>query len=137
MNATDYRVGNWVKRPVSVEDFYISPLVPDQIKALQVDKTVLFSKPDDKADSNIPLQQLRGIDLTEEWLEKFGFVNLGSERAPVWQKVTPGKPSFDLKKRDDGALCATTSKHAGIPVTHVHQLQNLYFELTGEDFVVA
>jgi hypothetical protein len=109
--------------------------VPDQIKAIQVDKTVLFSKPDDKTDSNIPLRQLRGIELTEEWLKKFGFLNVGSERTHVWQKVTQGKPNFDLKTRDDGALCAFTSKHSGIPVTHVHQLQNMYFELTGEEIV--
>jgi hypothetical protein len=135
MQSSDYRIGNWVKRPLSVEDFYISPLVPDQIKAIQVDKTVLFSKPDDKTDSNIPLRQLRGIELTEEWLKKFGFLNVGSERTHVWQKVTQGKPNFDLKTRDDGALCAFTSKHSGIPVTHVHQLQNMYFELTGEEIV--
>lgn len=136
MEASDYRIGNWVKRPLSVEDFYISPLVPDQIKAIQVDKTVLFSKPDDKADSNIPLTQLRGIELTEEWLSKFGFVNVGKGEIPAWQKMMPGKPDFDLKKRDDGALCAVTLKHRGIPVTHVHQLQNMYFELTGEEIQI-
>jgi hypothetical protein len=137
MEASEYRVGNWVKRPLLVEDFYISPLVADQIKALQLNKTVLFSRPDDKESSNVPLLQLRGIELTEEWLLKFGFVQTGEGSVMGWQKITPGKPTFDLIKRDDGALCATTVKHRGVPVTHVHQLQNLYFELTGADFSAA
>jgi hypothetical protein len=135
MEASDYRVGNWVKRPLSVEDFYISPLIPDQIKALQVDKTALFSKPEDKGSSNIPLQQLRGIELTEEWLVKLGFVkNAKVNDDSAWQKIAVGKPTFDLQRRADGALCAVSIKHPGIPVTHVHQLQNFYFELTGVDF---
>ena len=80
-------------------------------------------------------ERVKGIILTEEWLLRFGFEddrdNLMILRKDVFEFY------FDTKDRDgvrlyekwDGNfLCGN--------IECVHQLQNLYFALTGEELVV-
>jgi len=73
--------------------------------------------------------ELQGIELTEEWLVKFG----------NWDITEEGLLSYDLKYdeqleewlfyvynlRGDKINCAM--------IKYVHQLQNLYFALTGKE----
>ncbi len=63
------------------------------------------------------------IPLTEEWLVKFGFKKLRDElytqnNIEVWHK-------------DSGFY--HTEMNVGLNLDYVHQLQNLYFALTGEE----
>lgn len=67
----------------------------------------------------------RPIPLTEEWLLKLGF-----EVETGWYKnFTPCGKGF-LWKEGYVIFCGTTVE---APILHVHQLQNLYFALTGEE----
>lgn len=82
------------------------------------------------------------IPLTEEWLLKFGFKKWGNDDSPRtisyefkgWS-VFPPNSFCDFKngfgfmwyKKDDNI------ESARVVIKHVHQLQNLYFVLTGED----
>ena len=61
------------------------------------------------------------IPLTEEWLLKFGF----RESNKYLFKYKLG-----LKKRGDNYF------YDNISIKHVHQLQNLYFALTGEELTL-
>jgi hypothetical protein len=76
------------------------------------------------------LKDLDPIPLTEEWMLKAGFQKV------VWEDN--GKPYCTLWKHDhehmpfldtDFALDGTNSK----PMAYVHQLQNLFFALTGDE----
>ena len=80
------------------------------------------------------------IPLTEEWLVKFGFIRQGGRK--MWVK---DKLCIDLKElpnirgeflegwyiglKDLGNVLF----HSFMKVKHVHQLQNLYFALTGQE----
>ena len=72
------------------------------------------------------------IPLTEEWLLKFGF----NKDLIGWDLIGWDKGDFDLRQygnesgyRDYGLQFSGL----GIEIIYVHQLQNLYFALTGEE----
>jgi len=79
--------------------------------------------------------EIQPIPLTEEWLLKFGF-----------EKLNRDVPAYEsnnlimewLFERWTGRLYydAYTSIQI-IQVNHVHQLQNLYFALTGEELILT
>ena len=79
-----------------------------------------------------------GVPLTEEWLVKFGFEPNGNSGMMVWrlkinhagyfQWFDDGSVSF-LPTGCDSAFCPD------VQIDHVHQLQNLYFALTGTELV--
>jgi hypothetical protein len=134
MKSVEYQVRNWVKRPQSVEEFFISPMFEDQVKALQTNDTALFAKPDDRGNSSVPLLQLRGIPLSDQWLVRLGFENVSDEKIQQWKKVAPGKMLFHiLRKYDNAEFFNISFKDTHIPILYVHQLQNLYRSLAGED----
>jgi hypothetical protein len=69
------------------------------------------------------------IPLTEEWLVKFGF------KLPAYSWIGD---KFHLSEWDRYPLnwCVAMNKNNAIVVSklkYVHQLQNLYFALTGEE----
>lgn len=77
------------------------------------------------------------IPLTEEWLEKFGFENQSldifinhKEEQGHWLEFTG--EYVELQSSGDYSGHELGLKH----VKHVHQLQNLYFALTGEELEV-
>jgi hypothetical protein len=72
------------------------------------------------------------IQLTEEWLLKFGF-----EEKNKWFKkddVMLGYISTDENLQLEWKTCV--GDWVLINVTHVHQLQNLYFALTKQDLEI-
>lgn len=66
------------------------------------------------------------IPLTEEWLIKFGFEKIGYEwrLKQGWHWISVDKNSFYILGKQLGLL------------ENVHQLQNLYFALTGEELEI-
>lgn len=124
MQANELRVGNllhYVNEPElvlpdvveveSITEYGINLPVEDDISVSSVDYN---------------FDDLEGIPLTEEWLLKFGF-----------QKKDLGNfehhfNGFPLQKNQECFLYFTFN-HRYRDVKYVHQLQNLYFALTGEE----
>lgn len=93
--------------------------------------------------NGFPESELNPIPLTEEWLLKFGF---GFEKHPVYHFVSPdgrwytyfvnrgynppGSEEFAFDKMTGGGEITLAF------IKHVHQLQNLYFALTGEELTI-
>ena len=71
---------------------------------------------------------LYAIPLTEEWLMKLGFENWDKN------KWIDSNSVLTISKNGDNFLCLFNQRH--IDIFHVHQLQNLYFGITGEDLIV-
>lgn len=74
--------------------------------------------------------ELKGVPLTPEWLERFGFV--WSDKYYRWRKRGERGQMFGLFRPDSGDGVWTFPKFTG-ELKYVHQVQNLYFALTGQE----
>ena len=82
--------------------------------------------------------QAKPIPLTEEWLLKFGFEKENSLYVIDKDKyhtfsILVGGISFPFIKSNDKAIRENFSFYG---IKYVHQLQNLYFALTGEELII-
>ena len=80
------------------------------------------------------LEELSPIPLAEEWLLKFGF-------AKGYKYTSLETAEFDLDydclKNELYISFGDSPFHTELPhIKHVHQLQNLYFALTGEELTI-
>lgn len=128
MKASELRIGNlimWDSEKTQIE--IIS----------EISKGAIGLESDTDFDTLTPIGLFKPIWLTEEWLMKLGFEKLDENTAGcIWVivrndivfddlKITqwykPNRPKFERR-------------HFGIK--YVHQLQNLYFALTGEELEI-
>lgn len=81
----------------------------------------------------------RPVELTEDWLERFGF---------VYDNLLDGLTHNTWLCVDDGLVHVNFDAYRGLPsklnwmeiparLKFVHQLQNLYFALTGKELMVT
>lgn len=83
--------------------------------------------------NNISISDCSGIEITEEWLLKFGFVYRGIyyhfPNNDIFKlEQYKNKNSFWLRHGSESIDCTR--------INYVHQLQNLYFALTGEELLL-
>ncbi len=113
MKATELRIGNWVYPSVG-------DVSAEQVTEIKSHDTIYCAT-----------ERMQLIPLTEEWLERFGFENM-----PDSKTFTKNAFIYDLETEslyhDDESLVHSES----ITLHYVHQLQNLYFALTGEELIV-
>lgn len=79
----------------------------------------------------ITINQIETIPLTEELLVKFGFVKSHS----YWRNKNISMLSFKLQ-RNTWFFTTGKGEGNGVALEYVHQLQNLYFALTGEELTI-
>ena len=113
MKAEELRIGNLVKQ--------------GQVGALDNLQAWTFT---DGVVLPVDYKELTPIPLTEEWLVRFGF-----EKSAFNENVYSNK-SIILDKRKLGWLLCDNSIDNLKHIEHVHQLQNLYFALTGEELTL-
>ncbi|MDR3026035.1 hypothetical protein [Chryseobacterium sp.] len=143
----ELRLGNLVT--IDNPDFYKKmkdiPVIVNRIN-LQRDKdfpgsTASISVTDGKFSYNQFNEFISPIEMTEDWLLKLGFVKcIGrygeyykhkeNDLLRIWKDLS-NKWILGRKRNDTGGL---TSFIASVSV--VHQLQNLYFALTGEELTI-
>jgi hypothetical protein len=116
MEAKELRIGNWIKLDGELE----TTVDCHDITQLDVAPHSIIIEP---------------IPLTEEWLLKFGKTKLGLS---VQQS---SYPDGDLYVGfDDKGICRLMNCSEGFnfgkEIKYVHQLQNLYFALTGEELII-
>lgn len=80
------------------------------------------------------IDQFDGIPLTEEWLLRMGFEKTEKE----WYFLNVCNDWTYLYWNKEGIFELSVNKHSVIfqNITSVHQLQNLYFALTGEELEI-
>jgi hypothetical protein len=81
---------------------------------------------------------INSIPLTEEWLIKFGFGDARITNRLYTRKKTDGFYGFYINKE---TMSYCTFDYEGtiddiIKIEYVHQLQNLYFAVTGEELTM-
>ena len=116
MKANEIRISNLIQwEDESEEIISIKSIIHDS----DDDYLVKF------AGGSAQLAEFKPIPLTEEWLLKFGFEKLTKrfrkEVNGYWYTVWDSG-QFDVDNKAISFNCK-----------YVHQLQNLYFDLTGED----
>ena len=110
MKASELRIGNWVKRNgLVVQCDYMSA-----------------------ANCHAVPIQYEPIPITEEWLVRFGFerVNQQYPHKKIY-RLNKFYIKFDIK--DSFFYWAVYGANTDYTIELVHQLQNLYFALTGEE----
>lgn len=117
MKAQSFRIGNYLKWKNNI--FTICLITED---SLDLEKESFYYN-----DILVSNKELKPIQLTEEWLLKFGF----KLDAPFYRNDT-----FQTRKDSDGFLVYQFSDFLR-RVYYVHQLQNLYFALTGNELEVV
>jgi len=111
MKTTDLRIGNYIMD---------APIMGDE----PLEVHVIFDSLVIHEETTIYRDEMRPIPLTEEWLLKFGFEQKTSSFV-----IYP----VSIKKQTKNAFFySPTSFH----LKYVHQLQNIYFALTGEELTM-
>jgi hypothetical protein len=127
MKATDLRIGNYI------QDFEDKPYY-FQIESIENNNGDYWVTYRDGSISCI-VDALEPIPLTQEWLVKFGF----KEDSDLYFSKTI-EPYCELYyNKKDKTICIGQPYEAGgteLKFLYVHQLQNLYFALTGEELTI-
>ena len=128
MKLNELRIGNYIKLMLNYEDFAIVQVTFNDLEAVHNKKGVYEPMP-----------------LTDEWLYKFGFkyIDKGDN-----DYITYTDPNHDyylqLDVRNDGKYSILDNDNSFndlrafsmVDISYVHQLQNLYFALTGEELTL-
>lgn len=120
IKAGELRIGNWVqyqRNPITVELKQVIGVSEDSITILEGNQDGSCYPKSCNLFSPIPL--------TEEWLVKFGFRQVMKKDNYITFNNGVIKISLFSK------YCVVRGH--GITIQYVHQLQNLYFALTGEE----
>lgn len=76
--------------------------------------------------------ELKPITLTEEWLLKFGFRCVTNN----WYNVHANNNTFNVYLFEEIGYRVEIVSQSIAVLKYVHQLQNLYFALTGEELTI-
>jgi hypothetical protein len=118
MKANELRIGNWI----------LSPLEPDQKPRQIIDIDFISSF----------LNSYRPIPLTEEWLIKFGDWSKSIGASYAYGNFKGYSISNYHKEYWEFEIggSSDSDRNEHVKIYHVHQLQNLYFALTGEELEI-
>lgn len=125
MKATELRIGNWVKRDSQPDGFVIDA------RSIEL--------------CEMRPQEYEPIPLTAEWLERFGFEDVYSNKnlyslsiisGGFAQIVSVGNTSGEISVALNIGSNDFSDFEASINLHHIHQLQNLYYSLTGKELEI-
>jgi hypothetical protein len=135
MKANELRIGNLMNFPFTNEIVEIIGINAHESIDLQLNKTIINTISFRK-NLNLycePIDKIEPIPLTEEWLNKLGFELNGFYRLQVTSFLElcwkPYDKTLNLQTKKNGFT--EDSK-----VKYVHELQNLYFALTGKEITL-
>ncbi len=135
MNARELRIGNLLKPISSIEYPGLSPIMSEFVEVEGINYRssveIMFQVDIEWLHTTVWESSLEPIPLTEEWLIKTGLERREKSyyKYPVYISIKPclGEHYFAFEFGD------STDE---IEIKYVHQLQNLFFALTGEELVI-
>ena len=137
MKANELRIGNLVQ-VIDVEGSY-KPVKVTEIKKSDNKGYTGVSYKDGLINCWSALQIVSPIPLTEEWLVKFGFENFMKRilKTDLYLQTMEDERGVEVYLSTDIGYGLVTDPKATIDgIFYVHQLQNLYFALTGEELTM-
>lgn len=122
MKAEELRICNLVNVDGFTQNFTITEIKERTIRASYIRTDI-----NQKHNSIIEIHRVKPIQLTEEWLLKFGFEEWDKN---AWQK------GFDLSIHKIDSIFWYNNNGINVLIKYVHQLQNLSFALTAEELTL-
>lgn len=138
MKPNELRIGNWVSIP-EMHSPIKTPVYQKQVKGINLFGDVDFSEPQNTDPLIVPAKFCCGIPPNEEWLFKFGFeVVYNSDFTKRYDLTIDERFDF-LTNKNDERLSGFRFKGNTFyqEVKSVHQFQNLYYALTGEELKIV
>lgn len=137
MKTQELRIGNYIYKKIHKKD---TPLTVVEVLSIDGYFDVLDVKNSEGyITEKFPLNDFERIPLTEEWLLKFGFEEkitktlftnlIHFQNKNCWIYLIKDGFEFEIITGDERHKLYKTYKY-------VHQLQNLYFALTGEELTI-
>ena len=116
----------------------ISPEYPESSYIKILHREVSFQVPP----FTLKEENVFAIPLTEEWLQKFGFSDAtgdgyGGFLSPYYGENADKKIRVKKALREKEYYSHSLSGFDEVIIKYVHQLQNLYFALTGEELLIV
>ena len=126
MKTNELRIGNWVKTNYEgiLETININSEGFEYIDC---------RKPTFKAIGRYPIDSIEPIHITEEWLLKFGFETSAWDNHSTYRKMIGNNDYTIVFDEYSNTMIGDIMIKE---IKYVHQLQNLYFALTGEELSV-
>jgi len=129
MNANELRIGNWVRTGI----LYL------RVESIHEKGINIYSETDYSSciiEADARYDSINPIPLTPDILEKCGFdIDLNNFNWNAFKEFENNGLSHYVTLRFNEKR-GWFFNHAASPVKHVHQLQNLYFVLTGEELEI-
>ena len=125
MKTSDLRIGNWV--------WANGDLATIETIAGHSCWVRFYIWKDGRSDTlEIDIENIESIELTEDWLIKFGFELDDQECYSKWE----GALNYSYSLEHGFCFGQGIDYSHEIKIEHVHQLQNLYHALTGEELTI-
>lgn len=136
MKANELRIGNLVINPQDKKVWSVIALIPPGIGELNKLRFGAFFLRNDGGEQ-IESSDVESIPLNEEWLLKFGFKEFDVPIHRMWRLRISRNGEINVSKHAHGFELELSTKNGynfcHPQVDYVHQLQNLYFALTGQE----
>ena len=135
MKPQELRIGNYVNFKDRNDILFCEVIGIDKSGYIHVVRNFNDSIQDDQPEV---INDITPIRLTEEWLIKFGFEKIvNTPIAPIWdENIEYSYEGYRFAQDMYGKWFllgySWNTNHFG----YVHQLQNLYFTLTGEELII-
>ncbi|OBW43505.1 hypothetical protein AB670_00034 [Chryseobacterium sp. MOF25P] len=138
MESKELRIGNFVSTSIDGTVIYI-------VEEIKMHGLFLSNQRSITDIGEVQYHNIHPIPLTEEWLIKFGFKNInlkyhgnveliGLYLENIDSHLTFDKNEWRLEQNEDWR---DGGNHHDLPnIEYVHQLQNLYFSLTGKELTL-
>jgi hypothetical protein len=127
MKASELRIGNYVNFKNREDIFFCEVITLDKCGYIHLQR--IFKDNLHNDDQPESIEDITPIPLTEDWLLKFGFVS-----NPYQDRYENEFIHVECNKtRGITELWIERMPH----IKYVHQLQNLYFALTGEELLAS
>jgi len=128
MKANELRIGNLITVATTIQ--VIEGVYKDSIYTKSYTANVYET-----------MNKVAAIPLTEKWLIKFGFKRVNGVLVLDFTKSTQGLRGHFVREGfsvalDEKSLFGDSESVSLKTLSHVHQLQNLYFALTGEELKI-
>lgn len=134
MDARELRIGGFVNCKISNDKGTYKVLaIPEWENQPEQPITI-----DRCPKQTVSISQLKPIPLTEEWLLKMGFEKRIDRK---YERFSVGKFELEYYSHSDDVIdgfyfyCEHV-KSGDVKIPHIHQLQNLYFAITGEELTI-